>query len=64
MAYIIGHSLIGAALAFFALSFPRGGKLARFTGTPWESLIVLTAVGALACGITLAMFGAPNFLKG
>ena len=37
MARMFGGMLVASAMAFIFFSLPRGGKLARFTGTPWES---------------------------
>jgi hypothetical protein len=63
MAHNIGLLLVASAMLFFAISVPRGGKLARFIDTPWETSIVLGAVCALAVGAMLMLFGMPNFLK-
>lgn len=64
MSNALGLLLITFAIATIALSLPRGGKLARYAGTPWEGPIVLATVCILAVGIVLAMFGTPHILKG
>ena len=64
MARMFGGMLVASAMAFIFFSLPRGGKLASFTGTPWESAIVLGVVCALAVGFSLMLFGTPHFIKG
>jgi hypothetical protein len=63
MARTLGGLLVVSTIMFLAFSLPRRGKLARYVGTPWESFIVLGAVGALAIGFMLMLFGMPHFLK-
>ena len=60
---MFGGMLVASAIAFFVFSLPRGGKLARFVGQPWESPTVLGAVCALAVGFSVMLFGTPNFLR-
>ncbi len=36
MSNALGLLLVAFAIAIIALSLPRGGKLARYVGTPWE----------------------------
>jgi uncharacterized integral membrane protein len=55
--FLTGIILVVLVVSFFVCSLPRGGNLAWFVGTRWETPLVLGAVGSLLIGFVLVMDG-------
>ena len=55
--FFVGVVLLILVAAFYFYSFPRGGKLASFVGTSWETPLTLAATCGVAIGFVLVMAG-------
>ena len=64
MTMLVGVVLLAASLAAFMYSLPRRGKTAKFVGSAWEGYVVVALICVLALGLTLAISGAVELIKG
>ena len=64
MTMLVGAVILAASLAAFLYSLPRGGRTARFVGSPWEGYIVVMLVCLLGLGVLLTITGAVELAKG
>jgi hypothetical protein len=64
MTMLVGAVLLAASLAVYLYSLPRGGRTARFVGSPLEGYIVVGLVCLLGLGLLLTITGAIELAKG
>ena len=57
MTLFLGVFVTAASLAVFLYSMPRGGKTARFVGSPLEGYIVVALVVLFGFGLVLTASG-------
>ena len=64
MTMLVGAVILAASLAAFVYSLPRGGRTAKFVGSPWEGYIVVGLVCLLGLGLLLTITGAIELARG
>jgi len=64
MTMLVGAVLLAASLAVYVYSLPRGGRTARFVGSPWEGYIVVGLVCLLGLGLLLTITGTVEWIRG
>jgi hypothetical protein len=64
MTMLVGAVILAASLAIYVYSLPRGGRTARFVGSPLEGYIVVGLVCLLGLGLLLTITGSVELLRG
>ena len=55
--FFVGVVLLVLVAAFYLYALPRGGKLAPFVGTNWETPLTLAATCSLFIGLIFIVAG-------